>query len=76
MYIYIYITDKDECANDADNDCGPHTTCVNASPGYTCTCDENYLPEDDNRNCYSKCLHSDEFSFKYTCKELKDMYFL
>ena len=48
-------SDADECAEDTDNACGEHTTCVNAAPGYTCTCGDGWLLEDDQRNCYSKC---------------------
>ena len=44
------IVDIDECTEDTDL-CGTGTTCVNTDPGYNCTCNIGYTPNDDGVSC-------------------------
>ena len=62
----ILFADVDECASADLNECGTvGVTCVNTDPGYNCSCNTGYTPNDDGLTCSGKYhIHIHGYTYK------------
>ena len=55
LYIFIFLTDIDECRANT-HDCHSSATCTNTEGSFNCSCNEGYFG--NGKACYGALLHA------------------